>query len=172
MRAIGALRTPAREPLCSAGPMAHKILVFFHLVGFAAYLGAGFSQQNFMKKSAQAGLAAAMRDEYERLAALVLTRIEVPAIGAQVVTGVVFIALSPSWLGMGWLHAKLACVVGLLGLSHAEMFNARKIVRARAEKGEAAGEEIAARKKRHRTLGTVGTLLFVCVLLAVAWGLG
>jgi len=152
----------------SRASMAHKILILLHLIGFAAYLGAGFSQQNFLKKSAEVGLAAAVRDEYERLAAMVLTKIEVPAMGAQIVTGVAFIALSPVWMQMGWLHAKLACVVALLGLSHAEMFNARKIVKARAAKGDAAAEEIAARKKRHALYGSIGTVLVVAILGLVA----
>ncbi len=152
--------------------MAHKILVLLHLVGFAAYLGAGFSQQNFLRKSRQGGLAAAVRDEYERLTAMVLTKIEVPAMGAQVVTGIAFIAMSPEWMRMGWLHAKLACVLGLIGLSHAEMFNARKIVKARAAQGDGANEEIEARKGRHALYGTIGTVLVVAVLGLVAYGIG
>jgi uncharacterized membrane protein len=155
-----------------AGHMPHKILILLHLAGFAAYVGAGFAQQNFVKMSTQTGLAAAVRDEYERLAARVLTRIEVPAIGLQVVTGVAFIALMPGWLQVGWLHAKIACVVALLGLSHGEMFNARKIVAARAARGDAAGEEIAARKKRHAVYGTIGAALVVAVLSLVATGTG
>jgi uncharacterized membrane protein len=152
--------------------MAHKILVLVHLVGFAAYLGAGFAQQTFMKKSAEAGLAATLRDEYERLAAAVVTKIELPAIAVQVVTGIAFIALSPAWMTMGWLHGKLACVVGLLGLSHAEMFNARKIVKARAARGDGASGEIAARKARHALWGALGTVLVVALLGLVAYGLG
>jgi uncharacterized membrane protein len=154
--------------------MAHKILLLLHLVGFAAYLGAGFSQQTFMKKSMVAGVAAAVRDEYERLAATIVTTIEVPAMGVQIITGIAFIVMSAGWLQMGWLHAKLTCVVLLLGLSHAEMFNARKIVRARAGAGstDAANEEIAGRKKRHVLYGSIGTAVVVVLLGAVAWGLG
>jgi uncharacterized membrane protein len=153
-------------------PIVHKVLILLHLVGFAAYVGAGFAQQQFMARSRGAGLAAAVRDEYERLAAGILTRIELPAIFAQVVTGVVFVALTPGWLTQGWLHGKLTCVVVLLGLSHAEMFNARKIVKARAAGGDGAGDAIAARKARHATLGLVGTLAVVVLLVLVAYGTG
>jgi putative membrane protein len=152
--------------------MVHKLLLLIHLVGFAAYLGAGFAQQRFMGRSAQSGVAAAVRDEYERLSAAVITRIELPSLFAQVATGVIFLVLAPVWLTQGWLHGKLACVLALLVLSHLEMFNARKIVRARAARGEAANAEIAERKARHRILGTVGGVAVVLVIGLVAYGTG
>jgi protoporphyrinogen IX oxidase len=152
--------------------MLHKVLIFVHLVGFAAYIGAGFAQQQFLTRSARDGLGAAVRDEYERLAATIVTQIELPAIFVQVVTGVVFIALAPMWLTQGWLHGKLACVVVLLVLSHLEMFNARRIVKARAARGDGASEEIAARKARHATFGLLGTLAVVILLGLVAFGTG
>ena len=150
--------------------MLHKGLVLLHLVGFAAYLGAGFAQQRFMAMSAVDGTPPTVRDAYERLASAVLVRIELPALFAQVATGVAFVALLPAWLSQGWLHGKLACVALLLVLSHLEMFNARRIVRARADRGDSAAAEIAKRKKRHATLGTFGTAAVVAVLVCVALG--
>jgi len=152
--------------------MVHKALLFAHLVGFAAYLGAGFAQQKLMTRSREGAMAAVLRDEYERLAATVVTKIELPALMAQVITGVVCVALSPEWLRLGWMHAKLACVVVLLGLSHAEMFSARAIVKARAARGEAAGEEIDRRKARHATLGALGSVALVALVGLVAYGVG
>jgi uncharacterized membrane protein len=159
-------------PMLSWPRMVHKALLFVHLVGFAAYLGAGFAQQRFMARSRATGLAAAIRDEYERLAATVVTKIELPALMAQVATGVAFIALSPDWLRLGWLHGKLGCVIVLLGLSHAEMFNARAIVKARAARGDGANGDIDARKTRHATLGTIGALVVVMLVGLVVYGLG
>jgi uncharacterized membrane protein len=153
--------------------MVHKLLLLIHLVGFAAYLGAGFAQQKFMGRSAQSGVAAAVRDEYERLSAAVITRIELPSLFVQVATGVIFLVLAPVWLTQGWLlHGKLPCVLALLVLSHLEMFNARKIVRARTARGEAASAEIAKRKARHRMLGTIGSVAVVLVIGLVAFGTG
>ena len=152
--------------------MLHKVLIFVHLVGFAAYIGAAFAQQQFLTRSARGDLAAAVRDEYERLAATIVTQIELPAIFVQVATGVVFIALAPMWLTQGGLHGKLACVAVLLVLSHLEMFNARRIVKARAARGDGAREEIAARKARHATFGLLGTLAVVILLGLVAFGTG
>ena len=150
--------------------MLHKGLVLLHLIGFAAYLGAGFAQQRIMAMSAVDGTPPTVRDAYERLAAAILVRIELPALFAQVATGVVFIALVPQWLQQGWLHGKLTCVAALLVLSHLEMFNARRIVKTRADRGESGAAEIAGRKKRHATLGAIGTLAVVVLLVLVAYG--
>jgi len=140
-------------------------LVLLHLLGFAAFLGGAFAQQRFMKMSARDGLAPALRDEYERLAAALVTKIEVPGAFAQVVSGVALIVESPGFLHQHWLHAKLTAVAILLVLSHLEMFNARRLVKARAARGDAAADEIASRKTRHAVLGAVGTALVVAILL-------
>jgi len=143
-----------------------NVALFLHLIGFAAYLGAGFAQQRFVKASAADGLADAVRDAYERLAAAVVTKIELPAIFVSVLSGVLFIAVTPGLMRQPWLHAKLTAVLLLLVLSHLEMFNARRIVRAR-EAG--ATSEIAERKKRHGLFGAIGTVLLLAVLGIVAF---
>ena len=145
----------------------HSVLILLHLLGFAAFLGGAFAQQQFMKMSAKAGLAAAVRDEYERLAAAIVTKAEVPGMFAQVVTGVVMVLQQPEYLKQHWLHGKLAAVAALLVLSHLEMFNARRLVKARAARGDAAADEIAARKKKHAAMGLVGTVLVVALILFV-----
>lgn len=152
--------------------MIHKALILIHLVGFAAYLGAGFAQQRFMARSAFTGIAPVVRDEYERLAAATVTKIELPSLVVQVVIGVVFLVMTPMWLTQGWLHGKLACVVVLLGLSHAEMFNARKIVKLRSAQGDGANTAIDALKRRHATFGAVGTAALVSLIALVAYGTG
>ena len=144
-------------------------LLFVHLVAFAAYLGSGFAQTQMMKRSAQAGTAAAMRDEYERLVAVIVTNIELPALFASMASGIAFIAQNPALMKQGWLHGKLTVVVLLAVLSHLEMFNARKIVRARASGAASADEEIAGRKRRHAAFGAVGALLVVVLLVLVTF---
>jgi len=145
--------------------LVHSILILLHLIGLVAFVGGAFAQTQFMKASSKAGLAPALRDEYERLAASIVTKAEVPGTFAQVVTGIGLVVMEPGYLHQGWLHVKLTAVVALLVLSHLEMFNARRLVRARAAKGDAAADEIVARKKRHALFGVIGTLLVVVVLL-------
>lgn len=140
-------------------------LLLLHIVGIAAFLGGAFAQQQFMRMSARGGVPAALRDEYERLSAAIVTTIEVPALFAQIATGVAVIVLEPYLLLQHWLHAKLTAVLLLLVLSHLEMFNARRLVRARATRGDAAADEIAVRKRRHAHMGMVGTVLVTAVLL-------
>jgi uncharacterized membrane protein len=144
-----------------------SIVTLLHLLGFAAFVGGAFAQQRLMRLSARDGLAPPVRDEYERLSAAILTKVEVPALFAQVVTGVAFIGEAPGFLHQHWLHVKLTAVVLLLVLSHLEMFNARRLVKAREARGDAARDEIAERKRRHATMGAVGTVLVVAVLLLV-----
>ena len=147
--------------------MALSAALFVHLLSFAAYLGAGFAQTQFMKASLKQ--EGAVRDAYEKLAASIVTKIELPAIMGSVASGVVFLVLHPAHLRHGWLHAKLTCVMLLLVLSHVEMFNARKIVKLRAAGGNDADKQIAARKARHGAFGSMGALLVVVVLVLVTF---
>lgn len=140
-------------------------LHFVHLVCFAAYLGAGFAQLQFMKRSRSA--TPEVRNRFEELAATIVTKIELPAIFGSILSGAGFIATSPALMKQGWLHGKLTCALLLAVLSHLEMFNARRIVKARA--AGAPESEIEARKKRHEVYGTIGTLLVVAILVLVTF---
>lgn len=144
--------------------MLFSALLLIHLVCFAAYLGAGFAQLTFMKRSET--VTGELQKAYEQLSANILVKIELPAIFGSVITGVVFIATNPAYMKQGWLHGKLLCVLILLVLSHLEMFNAKQIGRLR-EAGKQ--DEIDARKARHRLFGNVGTLLVVIVLFCVTF---
>jgi uncharacterized membrane protein len=142
-------------------------LLLIHLISFAAYLGAGFAQLRIMKRSRS--LAPALRDDHEKLAAAIVTKIELPAIMGSILSGVGFVSQAPELMKQGWLHGKLLCVVILAVLSHLEMFNARKIVRARAASGEKANDEIDARKKKHEIFGLIGMLTVVALLVLVTF---
>jgi uncharacterized membrane protein len=145
-----------------------RIALFLHLLGFAAFLGAGFSQGRFIRASRNVGLAPAIRDAYERLAAAIVTKIEVPASLVQLISGVLLIVENPGWLRLPWMHTKLTAVVLLLVLSHLEMFNARKIVKLRAA-GEAGAAEIDKRKARHGLFGAAGALLTMTIVVLVSF---
>jgi hypothetical protein len=148
-----------------------RLLFVVHLVGFAAFLGGAYAQLEFLKRSAKSGISAAVRDEYERLCATTITKVELPALFAQVASGVVNLIMTPAWLKMPWMHGKLTVVGLLLILSHLEMFNARKIVKLRAAMGDKAKVEIETRKQRHQRFGSVGTLLVMALVLLVGYGL-
>jgi uncharacterized membrane protein len=139
------------------------VLILLHLIGFAAFLGAAFAQTQLIKLSTKS--TGAVRDEHERLAASIMTKIELPGLFAQIITGALLLVHEPNYLKQHWMHAKLGAIAVILVLAHVEMINARKIVKARAARGEAANEEIAARKKTHAVYGAVGTVFVVAVLL-------
>jgi hypothetical protein len=145
--------------------MLLSVLLLLHLLGFATFVGGALAQQQFMRSSGRTGLVAAVRDEYERLASSVCTKVELSGLFLQVLSGVATLVVTPAFLKQHWLHAKLTAVLVLLVLAHVEMINARRIVKARQARGEAADREIAARKTRHATVGTVVDVLVVAVLL-------
>lgn len=146
--------------------MVASALLFVHLVSFAAYLGAGFAQTQMLKRSRAAGLSADVVADHERLAASIVTKIELPAIMGSIASGIGFVVQNPAVMKMGWLHGKLACVLLLAVLSHLEMFNARKIVKARAA-GDV--QAIDAMKKKHEAFGAVGSLLVVALMVLVTF---
>jgi hypothetical protein len=131
-------------------------LILLHLVGFAAFVGAACAQQQLMRSSSGASLAAAVRDDREAL-----------ALFAQLGTGILLVVSEPGYLRQHWLHGKLSAVLLLLVLANLELINARKIVALRAARGAGTEGEIAARKRRHAVLGAVGAVAVVAVLLFV-----
>lgn len=148
--------------------MLQHTALFLHLLGFAGYAGAGFAQQAFVAMSAADGLATPVRDAYERVAAAIVTKIELPALFLSLFSGILFLVYEPAYLRQAaWFHPKMTCVVVLLILSHLEMFNARRIVRARAAGGGDA--DIAKRKKRHRIFGMIGGVLVAIILVLVSF---
>jgi uncharacterized membrane protein len=148
---------------------ATQLALFFHLLGFAAYVGAAVTQQLLMRRSANESLPDEVRYDHEALAAKTLVLFELPSILVSIASGAAFIAIHPEWMRQGWVHGKLTCVVVLLVLSHLEMFNARKIVRLRKTGGSGMGDQIAARKARHATFGTIGAVVVGLVLFLVAF---
>lgn len=138
-----------------------------HLVAFAAYLGAGFAQIRLLRASADVGLPAAVRDAYERLAATIVTKLELPSLVLSILSGVYFLVIFPGYMKQGWLHGKLLCVLLLAVLSHLEMFNARGIVKARAAGREDMEASILARKRRHAVFGSLGTSIALVLLVLV-----
>jgi uncharacterized membrane protein len=148
--------------------MMEKLALFLHLLGLVGYAGGGLAQGRLLAASASAGLAAPARDAYERLAATVVTKVELPSLLLSVGSGILFLVHEPAYLRAAkWMHPKLTIVLMLLVLSHLEMFNARAIVRLRERGGS--DEEIAGRKRRHAMMNGAGIVLVVAVLVLVSF---
>lgn len=144
--------------------MLDRVVVVLHLFGFAIFLGAAAAQQALMQRSARADVTPPIRDEYERLSATIVAKIESPALFVQIAIGLYLAITNTAFFKQHWMHAKLTAVFLILGLAHAEMANARKIVKARAERGDAAADEIAGRKAKHARMGAIGAVLIVAVV--------
>jgi uncharacterized membrane protein len=147
----------------------YAALLFVHLTSFAAYLGAGFAQQRLMARSAREQTLRDVRLAYEKLAATILTNIELPAIFGSILSGMVFILEGPLLMKQGWMHGKLTVVLLLAVLSHLEMFNAKAILRIREEGGASVDAAILVRKQRHARFGSIGTMLVLALLILVTF---
>lgn len=146
--------------------MVYKVALLFHLLGLGVYLGAGLVQHWVSHISGADGLAPAAREAYERLAATLARSFELPALLVSVLSGIALLQQRSFFLKMGWMHAKLTGVLVLLVIAHLEMFNARKIVRAR---GAAAPDEpeIARRKRRQDAFLALEAVAFAVVMVMV-----
>lgn len=138
-----------------------------HLLGFAGWIGAGIAQQRFMSASRTPRLEPILRDQYERLSALLVTRIELVAAILSIASGLVILYLRPGLMKNPGMHIKLTLVFLILVLTHLEMFNARRIVRLRAAGGD--DQPIASRKSRHAIYGWIGALLLAGILITVTF---
>jgi uncharacterized membrane protein len=147
---------------------AYSIFLLLHLLGLTGFGGGIITQFKLMKASASS-LPASSRDAVERLMADTVTRLQLPAIFLSVASGVALLILKPALLRNGGMHLKLTLVVILLVLSHLEMFNARRIVRARTSPEERAAAEIDRRMNRHALYARLEAVLTAAILLIVAF---
>jgi uncharacterized membrane protein len=148
--------------------MLYSVALFLHLIGFAAFVGSSFAQQRFLAASMTGSLPDSVRDAYERIAAAVVTKGALPAIFLSLISGVVILTLKRELMQDPWMHTKLTAALLLVILAHLEMFNARRIVRARSG---GAVESIPSRKARHRVFAALDLFLILVVLVVVAFGL-
>lgn len=144
-----------------------SLSLFLHLIAFAVYAGAALFSAKLLRKSAEGGLAAPARDALEAFAANVVTKSQLPAIFLSVISGVMLLVAKPAYLKNPGMHIKLTIVFILLVLSHLEMFNARKIVRARAAGSRDA--EIQGRKGRHGLFSTIDLVGILSIVGIVAF---
>lgn len=148
--------------------MLEHTALFFHLIAFATYAGATFTQQRILAMSVAEGLATEVRDAYEQLAETIVSWVELPAIFLAGFSGILFLVDDAGYLKQAaWFHPKMLCVILLAVISHLEMFNTRRIVRARLAGQPEAG--ILQRKKRHAIYGGISALLLLVVLVLVAF---
>jgi uncharacterized membrane protein len=150
--------------------MPVRIAIFFHLLGFAAYAGAEIAHQRVVRLARAGGAAGPVRAAYEALAAALVSRVELPALLVSLASGVALL-YEQAWgpLRQGWMHGKLAAVLALLVLAHLEMFNAKRMVRARTARGDAADDENAQRLARQARFGCFAYAGIITVIAMVAF---
>jgi putative membrane protein len=82
--------------------------------------------------------------------------ITVPAMLASLAFGITLLVLLPAYLRMGWLHVKLACVLGLMGMT---LFGGLQIDDLAAGAGKS--------PRTYRLLNEVPTVLMIAIVFLV-----
>jgi hypothetical protein len=100
----------------------------------------------------------------EELALLITKKLESPALLIAWLLGLVLTMVKGTYWTMGWLHAKMAITIIMLGLSHMSAASLRKIGRLRSE--AASVDKIDAAKSRLNVFGIIlGALALVTFYL-------
>ena len=134
-----------------------------HVIGFVSWFAGLFYWLRIFVYLAEAEAReeparAILREQFTRMERRVYAIIVRPAAAITLAGGIGMLVVHPGYLQLGWLQAKLALVVGLLGF---QAF--AKTYIARVESGER-----EARPERLRMMNEVPTVfLLVIVLLAV-----
>src|SRR5437868_13722344 len=93
----------------------YQLMLLLHLLGFLTFAGANFATHRALAASARSGVAPAVRDAWEAVAARVSLVVALPGIAASVGSGLTMMYLT-GWFQIhrGPMHPKLAAVAALL----------------------------------------------------------
>ncbi len=133
-----------------------------HVLFVAMGIGGGLTQNFLLIKfrAASANEAAAS----ERMALAVTKFVEFYGLVIALVTGLIVGIYTGAFGAGGYLHAKTLLVVILLGLSHVDLRNLKRMVALR-EAGKA--DEVNTVKQKHLRFGRIGMLFVVVIVLLV-----
>ncbi len=139
-----------------------NLLKAVHVLFVAMGIGGGIAQNFLLKKfrTASANEAAAS----ERMALAVTKVVEFYGLLIALVTGLIVGIYTGAFGTGGYLHAKTLLVVILVGLSHVDLRNLKRMVALR-EAGKA--EEVDSVKQKHLRFGTISMLFVVVIVLLV-----
>jgi len=140
-------------------------LKVLHISAFV--LGLGAAATKFIIISSQRRSEDSKRVQVsEELALLINRKLESRFLEIAWVLGLILAIIKGEYWSQGWLHAKMAITILMLGLSHMSAASLRKISRFRAE--SAAVEKIEAAKSRLNVFGiAMGVLALATFYLAV-----
>jgi putative membrane protein len=139
-----------------------RILLFLHVLSIAVAIGAGAAHIQLMREASKGGSDAR---NFVLGARAIQIKTELPGYVLALLTGIPMVVMSPSYLKMGWMHAKLTLVVLLLGYLHLEGRKSKAILRAFTEEGIEAGAQQAG---RYATTFTLAPTLFVLAIVLLA----
>lgn len=136
----------------------YDIVKALHIIALIAWLAGLFYLPRLFAYHVTVPATSAQADLFKVMERRLLRAIINPAMIATILLGATLVYLQPTWLQMGWLHAKLALVVGLI-VFHGACARWRK---------QLACDDYRHSNKFFRAMNEVPTVLMVgIVLLAV-----
>jgi protoporphyrinogen IX oxidase len=94
--------------------MAYDYIKAFHIISLIAWLAGLFYLPRLFAYHVASPVGSPQAEIFKIMERRLLRAIINPAMIATLLFGGILVYLQPTWLQMGWLHAKLACVAGLI----------------------------------------------------------
>lgn len=141
--------------------MPKLVLLYLHLLSFAAYAGASVAAGNILRNSKRPGLDPAGRLSWLTAGAATITKVELPFAFALILTGLGLMMMTPGFMHAAWLHIKLTLVLIAVVITHLKMFNAKRMVKA-AMAGQM--DDVAARGQRQFMFGMLSLVLGLSIV--------
>ena len=139
-------------------PLTYDIVKALHLISLISWLAGLLYLPRLFAYHVASPAGSTQAETFKVMERRLLRGIINPAMIATLIFGVALVALQPTWLQMGWLHAKLALVAGLI-VFHGACARWRK---------ELAVDNYVHGNKFFRTMNEVPAVLMVGIVFLVA----
>jgi len=139
--------------------MGFLLLKLVHILAVAIGVG-GMAAQYVLLLSYRRSEEHALRRVSESMAYTILKKVASRALLLALILGLSMVAVHTSYLKFAYMHSKMLLAFILVGWTHIEMANLRKMQKAAEGKDEVLVNTL---KKRHSLFMAVGSLLIVAI---------
>lgn len=143
--------------------LAFSWVKFFHVLAVAIGVGALVAEY-ILLLSFRRSEDNTLRRASENMAYAIVKNVASHALLLAFIFGLGMAMINTTYFQLGHIHAKMLLAFFLVGLSHIEKANLRKMLTAADEKDEV---KINALKKRHTIFMSVGSLLIVAIFYLI-----
>ncbi len=135
--------------------LTYDIVKSLHIISLIAWLAGLLYLPRLFAYHVASPVGSPQAETFKVMERRLLRAIINPAMVATLVFGGILVALQPTWLQMGWLHAKIACVIGLI-IFHGACARWRK---------QLACDRYVHSNKFYRMMNEVPTVLMIAIIV-------